>query len=160
MTETSSSFAHLHARSWYSFRRGGSSPDALVEQARINGDVAIAVTDYMSVAGCVPLQAAARAANIQTVIGAEVNLEGFPLVLLAANNAGFATINRLISRGFERQEEFITLEELHDDSSVMNSSLRSKPLGIRRLIVAKPALLAAITTSGKPSRLTSAPITV
>ena len=111
-----SGFAHLHARSWYSFRRGASSPDALVRQALLNGDEAVAVTDYMSVAGCVPLQSAARASGLHAVVGAEVNLEGQPLVLLAANNAGFATINRLISRGFERKEECITLEEFRDDS--------------------------------------------
>jgi error-prone DNA polymerase len=112
-----SHFAHLHARSWYSFRRGASSPDTLVKQALLNGDEAVAVTDYMSVAGCVPLQSAARAAGLHAVIGAEVNLEGYPLVLLAANNAGFATINRLISRGFERREECIALEDFRDDST-------------------------------------------
>ena len=54
---------------------------------------------------------------MHTVIGAEVSLDGQPLVLLAASNAGFATLNRLISRGFERPEESITLEDLRDDSS-------------------------------------------
>ncbi len=117
MTEPSSGFAHLHARSWYSFRLGASSPDALVAQALENGDEAVAVTDYMSVAGCIPLQAAARAAGIRAVIGAEVNLEGFPLVMLAASNAGYATINRLISRGFEQPEECISLDDLRDDHS-------------------------------------------
>jgi error-prone DNA polymerase len=115
MTKPSNGFAHLHARSWYSFRRGASSPDALVAQAVLNGDEAVAVTDYMSVAGCVPLQAAARAAGIHAVIGAEVNLEGFPLVMLATNNAGFATINRLISRGFEQENESVLLNDLRDD---------------------------------------------
>jgi error-prone DNA polymerase len=117
MTEAPSCFAHLHARSWYSFRRGASSPDALVAQALENGDEAVAVTDFMSVAGCVPLQSAARAAGLHAVIGAEVSLEGHLLVLLAANGAGFATINRLISRGFERPTETVTLEDLRDDSS-------------------------------------------
>jgi error-prone DNA polymerase len=117
MTEASSGFAHLHARSWYSVRRGASSPDALVRQALENGDEAVAVTDFMSVAGCVPLQSAARAAGLHAVIGAEINLEGHPLVLLAANQAGFATINRLISRGFEHPDETVTLEDLRADSS-------------------------------------------
>ncbi len=112
-----SGFAHLHARSWYSFRRGASSPDALVKQALLNGDEAVAVTDFMSVAGCVPLQSAARAFGLHAVIGAELNLEGHPLVLLAANQAGFATINRLISRGFEHKDERVTLEDFRDDSS-------------------------------------------
>lgn len=115
MTEASSQFAHLHARSWYSFRRGGSSPDALVAQAVLNGDQAVAVTDYMSVAGCIPLQAAARTAGLRVVIGAEVNLEGFPLVLLAASNGGYATINRLISRAFETPDESLCLDDLRDD---------------------------------------------
>ncbi len=117
MTRPSGGFAHLHARSWYSFRRGASSPDALVKQALENSDEAVAVTDYMSVAGCVPLQAAARAAGIRAIIGAEVNLEGFPIVMLAASNAGYATINRLISRGFEQPEEQISLNDLRDDHS-------------------------------------------
>jgi error-prone DNA polymerase len=113
---TPSGFAHLHARSWYSFRRGASSPDALVKQALLNGDEAVAVTDFMSVAGGVPLQSAARGAGLHAVIGAELNLEGYPLVLLAANNAGFATINRLISRGFEHKDERVRLEDFRDDS--------------------------------------------
>ena len=108
-------FVHLHARSWYSFRRGGSSPDALVKQALANGNSAVAITDYMSVAGCVPLQAAARAVGIDAIIGAEINLDGYPLVLLAATNAGYATLNRLISRGFEDPNQTVHLADLRDD---------------------------------------------
>jgi error-prone DNA polymerase len=109
------SFVHLHARSWYSFRRAASSPDALVEQAVQNGDEAIAITDYMSVAGCIPLQVAAKKAGIKAIIGAEVNLEGYPLVLLATSNTGYATINRLISRGFENKDEQVGFSDFADD---------------------------------------------
>ena len=58
---------HLHTKSWYSFRRGGSSPDALVQQALENGQTAIALTDYMSTAGVIPFQVAARAKGIKSV---------------------------------------------------------------------------------------------
>ena len=75
----------------------------MVRQAVHNGDRAIAITDYMSMAGVIPMQVAARAAGIHAVVGAEVLVEGAPLVLLAKNQTGFATINRLISKGFEAQ---------------------------------------------------------
>jgi DNA polymerase III alpha subunit len=109
------SFVHLHTKSWYSFRRGGSSPDALVQQALENGQRAIAITDFMSTAGVIPFQVAARAKGLHSVIGAEVVVDGYPLVMLAASNAGFRQMNQIISKGLE--ETGITLEEVSQDSS-------------------------------------------
>ncbi len=108
-------FVHLHTKSWYSFRRGGSSPDALVQQALENGQTAIALTDYMSTAGVIPFQVAARAKGLHSVIGAEVVVDGYSLVMLAASNAGFRQINQIISKGLE--ETGISLEEVSQDSS-------------------------------------------
>jgi error-prone DNA polymerase len=115
---------HLHVKSHYSFRRAASSPDALVAQALKNGDHAIAITDFMSVAGCIPLQVAAQAVGIKAIIGAEIKLEGYPLVFLAASQTGYATINRLISRGFERKDEQIgwdDLREAHEDVFILTA---------------------------------------
>jgi error-prone DNA polymerase len=114
MTERSN-FAHLHARSWYSFRRGFSSPDQLVQQAVANGDEAVAITDYMSTAGAIPLAVASRQAGIRAIIGAEVLIGGYGLVLLCASNAGYATLNRLLTRAFEQEGESIALNDLRDD---------------------------------------------
>ncbi len=109
------SFVHLHTKSWYSFRRGASSPDALVQQALENGQTAVALTDYMSTAGVIPFQVAARAKGLKSIIGAEVVIDGYPLVMLAANQAGFRQINQIISKGLE--ETGITLQEVSQDSS-------------------------------------------
>ncbi|HWG84397.1 MAG TPA: PHP domain-containing protein, partial [Deinococcales bacterium] len=118
------SFVHLHARSWYSFLRGGSSPEAMVARAAELGQPAVAVTDFMSVSGAVKLQVAARRAGINPVVGAEVMLDGCPLVLLAASNEGYGTLNRLLTRAFEgrqaaeeRDDATLTLDALADDNA-------------------------------------------
>lgn len=51
------------------------------------------------------------------ILGYSLGFEKPSLVLLAGSNAGFATINRLISRAFEQPEECIGLNDLHDDHS-------------------------------------------
>jgi error-prone DNA polymerase len=111
------SFVHLHTKSWYSFRRGGSSPDALVQQALLNGQTAVGLTDYMSTAGVIPFQVAARAKGLKSIVGAEVLIEGYPLVMLAASQTGFRQINQMISRGFELGDAGVMLEEIREDSS-------------------------------------------
>jgi error-prone DNA polymerase len=112
-------FVHLHARSWFSFQRGASSPDALVQTAVANSQSALALTDYMTVAGCVRFQQSARAAGIKPIIGAEVLLESNPTVLLCASNAGYATLCRLLSRADQRrtpkQDSFVSISDLEDD---------------------------------------------
>jgi DNA polymerase III alpha subunit len=106
------SFIHLHVKSWYSFRRGASSPDAHIQQALKNQQSAIAITDFMSTAGVIPMQVAAREAGLRCVVGAEVLVDGFPLVMLAATNAGFERINTWITRGFEVSESGVPFEEV------------------------------------------------
>jgi error-prone DNA polymerase len=130
-------FVHLHARSWFSFQRGASSPDALVQAASANSQSALALTDFMTVAGCVRFQQAARAGGIKPIIGAEVMLESHPIVLLCASNTGYATLCRLLSRADERRSakvdsfvSFADLEEDHTDLFLLtggrDSFLRSK----------------------------------
>jgi error-prone DNA polymerase len=109
------SFVHLHVRSWFSFQRGASSPEALVKRALELGQPALALTDFMGVAGVVQFQQAAQKAGIKPIIGAEIvlkhsasdhaALELHPLVFLAASNAGYATLCRFLSRADERKTE-------------------------------------------------------
>ena len=51
-------FAHLHTRSWFSFRAGASSPDALARAAVRHGVGALAVTDRHGVYGAIQHQQA------------------------------------------------------------------------------------------------------
>ncbi len=79
---------------------------------------ALAITDWMSLAGAVQFQLAARAAGIHAVIGAEVLLEQHPVVLLCQSNAGYAALCRLLSKAFSHEHphlEFVDLEADHGD---------------------------------------------
>jgi error-prone DNA polymerase len=111
-------FVHLHSWSWFSFLRGGSSPSSLVQQAAALGQTSLALTDWMSVAGVVQFQVAARQAGIKAIVGSEVMINGYPLVLLCANQTGYATLNRLLTDAHQRDRENpeVSLEQLADDN--------------------------------------------
>ena len=94
------SYAELHCLSNFSFLRGASHPEELVERAEQLGYAAIAITDECSVAGVVRAHTAARDRPIKLIIGTELRLvDGLRCVLLATNRRGYAQLCRLITRG-------------------------------------------------------------
>lgn len=97
-------FTHLHVRSWFSFLRGASPPDQLVEQAAALGMRALAITDIKGMYGVVRHQLACKEHGLKPVFGAEVVVGGRPLVLLAKTRTGYANICRLLTQGFQRTE--------------------------------------------------------
>jgi len=100
------SYAELHCLSNFSFLRGASQPDELVEQAAKLGYTALAITDECSVAGVVRAHLAARGTNLKLIIGTELQLEdGLRCVLLAMNRRGYAQLCRLITRGRRAAEK-------------------------------------------------------
>ncbi len=117
-------FAHLHTRSWFSFRAGGSPPKALVAEAARLGMASMAITDRHGVYGVVRFQQACKEKGIRHVFGAEVPIYGGPsgggtsggagargsgtnsggtpetphsLVLLAQNREGYANLCHLLT---------------------------------------------------------------
>lgn len=91
-------YAELHTLTCYSFLRGASHPQELVERAAELGYQAIAITDECSLAGVVKAHVAARQAGIQLIIGSELNLvEGVQLVALAPSRAAYSELSGLIS---------------------------------------------------------------
>ncbi len=93
-------YAELHCLSNFTFLRGASHPEELVERAAMLGYRALALTDECSVAGVVRAHAAARRHCLQLIIGSELQLsDGLRVVLLAGNRAGYAELCRLITRG-------------------------------------------------------------
>ncbi len=69
-------YAELHAVSAFSFLRGASEPETLVERAAALGIGALAVTDRNGVYGAPRLWRAARAVGVKPLFGAEIRLEG------------------------------------------------------------------------------------
>ena len=93
-------YAELHCLSNFSFLRGASHPEELVERAAALGYAALALTDECSLAGVVRAHLAARQTRLKLIVGAEIRLADGPrLVLLAADHNGYGNLAALITRG-------------------------------------------------------------
>ena len=93
-------YAELHCLSNFSFLRGASHPEELVERARQLGYAALAITDECSVAGAVRAHVAARQHGCRLIVGTELTLaDGLRCVLLATSRRGYAQLCRLVTRG-------------------------------------------------------------
>jgi error-prone DNA polymerase len=96
----SGGYAELHCVSNFSFLRGASHPQELVEQAAALGYAAIAITDEHSLAGIVRAHLAARERSIKLIVGAEITpQDALPLVLLATDRPSYGRLCRLITCG-------------------------------------------------------------
>ena len=91
-------YAELHALSNFTFLRGASHPEELVETAAALGYKALAITDECSMSGIVRAHAAAREFGLKLIVGAEFRLRsGRKLVALAKNRQGYASLCQLIT---------------------------------------------------------------
>ena len=96
-------YAELHCLSNYTFLRGASHPEELVQKAKALGYHAIAITDECSMAGAVKAHVAAKSHQIKLLIGSEFYLlDDIKLVLLAKTRQGYGEICHLISLGRRR----------------------------------------------------------
>jgi error-prone DNA polymerase len=94
-------YAELHALSNFTFLRGASHPEELVETAAQLGYTALAITDECSVSGIVRAHVTAKDCGLKKlIIGSEFRLDGgLKLVALAQNHAGYAQLCQLITTG-------------------------------------------------------------
>jgi error-prone DNA polymerase len=115
-SQTVGRYAELHCRSNYSFLRGASHPDELVNRAAELGLSALAITDRNSLAGVVRAHVAAAESGLKLLVGAEITpVDSMPLVLLATNRAGYANLSNLItcgSRAAAKGEFHLTFEDV------------------------------------------------
>jgi error-prone DNA polymerase len=129
----SGSYVELHVRSAFSLLRAGSSVEALVARAAEVGLPALALTDYMTLAGVVRFQAACAKAGIHPIVGAELAIAdpvfgdaAVPanLVVLAENAAGYARLCQLLTEANLRTPDqpvipFTTLAAVVSDGLVV-----------------------------------------
>jgi len=92
-------YAELHALSNFSFQRGASDPQELVERAHALGYRALALTDECSVAGVVRAHQAARARALPFIPGAEfrVHQEALRLLVLPHDARGWGDLCEFIT---------------------------------------------------------------
>lgn len=94
-------YAELHALSNFTFLRGASHPEELVETAvELNYD-ALAITDECTVSGIVRAHVAGKKKTLKKlIIGSEFQLDtGLKLVVLARNHTGYKELCALITCG-------------------------------------------------------------
>ena len=98
-------------RSNFSFLKGGSSPEELIERAKYLGYKSIAITDEVSVAGLVRAHKAAKKNTIKLICGSqfwvkEKNLSLFyNLILLVKNKTGWKELCKLITIAREKSRK-------------------------------------------------------
>ncbi len=95
-------YAELHALSNFSFQRGASHAEELVERAYDLGYTALAITDECSVAGVVRAHVAAKKCGLQLLPGAEFLVQAssgspFRLVALVNNLQGWGNLCEFIT---------------------------------------------------------------
>ncbi len=99
-------YAELQVTSNFSFLRGASHPEELVERAAELGYGALAVTDRNSLAGIVRAHAAARKAGLRLVVGARLDLEDGPsLLAYPSDRAAYGRLSTLLTRGKRRAKK-------------------------------------------------------
>src|SRR6186997_1962710 len=99
-------FTELQVTSNFSFLRGASHPDELVEQAETLGYKHIAITDRNSFAGIIRAHAAARQLNIQLIIGCRLDLlDGISLLAYPTNMPAYSRLSNLLTLGNRRAEK-------------------------------------------------------
>jgi error-prone DNA polymerase len=91
-------FSHLHVHSNYSFCRGASRIEALVDAALARGMGAMALTDTNGLYGLVWFLQCAAERGLRPIVGAELRAGGERAVILVRNREGYATLCRLITR--------------------------------------------------------------
>ena len=103
----SARYAELHALSNFTFLRGASHPEELVETAAALGYEALAITDECSMSGIVRAHTAAKEHGLkQLIIGSELRLRsGRKLVALAQNREGYASLCALIAQARRAAEK-------------------------------------------------------
>jgi error-prone DNA polymerase len=115
-------YAELHCLSNFSFLRGASHPEELVERAASQGYAALALTDECSLAGAVRAHLAAKDAGLPLLLGSEFTLDdGTKLVLLATERASYGDLSQLVTRG-RRNAAKGTYKLARDDVAALAAS--------------------------------------
>jgi DNA-directed DNA polymerase III PolC len=108
----------LNAHSYYSLLKSPVSPKNLVKAAARNGFHCLALTDYNLLTGAVEFTIACREANLQPILGLEIDFLSKPhghqtrrLILLVENETGWRNICKLSTLN-QLKEQSISIDHL------------------------------------------------
>ncbi len=94
-------YAELRCLSNFSFLRGASRPEELVERAKALDYAALALTDECSLAGIVRAHVAAKEQGLKLLVGSQFRIDcghPFTLVVIAVNGNGYGNLCEFITR--------------------------------------------------------------
>jgi len=110
----------LRAHTAFSFGDGTITPEALIRKAADLGYHSIGITDNADIGGIVRFCLEAKRLGIDPVVGAELNVDGHPVGLIARSAEGYRNIAALVTRA-----------RLHSDlqkwEKGQNAKLRGRP---------------------------------
>ncbi len=99
-------YSELHITSNFSFLRGASLPQELVEYAHKLEYDAVAITDRNSLAGIVRAHAAAKKIGMKLIVGCRLDLaDGHSLLAYPTNKSAYSLLCNLLSTGNLRTEK-------------------------------------------------------
>lgn len=99
-------YSELQITTNFSFLRGGSHPEEMVEQAIALGYQAIAITDRNTLAGIVRAYSAAKGKNIRIIPACRLDfMEGPSLLAYPQNKRAYSQLSALLSKGNLRAEK-------------------------------------------------------
>ncbi len=99
-------YTELQVTSNFSFLRGASHPEELVEHAAWLGYKDMAVTDRNTLAGMVRAHVAAKKQNIQLIVGCRLDLlDGPSLLAYPTDSAAYSRLSSLLTTGNLRAEK-------------------------------------------------------
>ncbi len=99
-------YTELQVTTNFSFLRGASHPEELVQYAAALGYTTLAITDRNTVAGVVRAHAAARKHKLKLIPGCRLDLQdGASLLVYPTNGKGWANLCSLLSAGNRRAEK-------------------------------------------------------
>lgn len=104
-------YVELQCHTHFSFLRGASAPEQLVERSYQLGYKALAITDECSLAGVVRAHVTAKELQLPLLIGSQLEVtpeDGsapFRLIIIAMNRNGYGNLSELITVGRMRAEK-------------------------------------------------------
>jgi error-prone DNA polymerase len=137
-------YVELHARSAFSFLRGGSLPEQLAEAAANSGHQALAICDRMGVYGAPRFFDAVRKSSLRPIIGAELTMEdGSILPVLVESREGYRNLCTLLTSAHLRSAK--------NEGSIRWDELPEKVSGLVALTGDEEGPLARALSSGDPA---------
>ncbi|HYN80519.1 MAG TPA: error-prone DNA polymerase [Gemmatimonadaceae bacterium] len=110
----------LRAHTAFSFGDGAVTPEAMVKHAAELGYGSIGITDTTDLGGIVRFALEAKRQGVRPIAGAELNVEGFPVGLIARTAEGFRNIASLVTRARVHSD-------LRQWTKGQNAKLRGRP---------------------------------